>query len=60
MFGFSARRRNKHYRQSMRELQPIATELHPLRLANHYRSWDILAPFMISGLPRRERPQRDY
>ena len=60
MFGFSARRRNTHYRHSMRELQPVATEQHPLRLTHHSRSWDILAPIMITGLPRRERPQRDY
>jgi hypothetical protein len=58
MFGISARR-NTHYRETMRELQPRATEISALRLAGYYRGLSLLLPFAPAARGIRSRP-RDW
>jgi hypothetical protein len=58
MFGTKTRRRNTHYREAMRQLQPFATETSALWLSGYYRGVQALVPGM--GLrPAPVRQPRD-
>jgi|KBSMisStandDraft_5_1062788.scaffolds.fasta_scaffold600088_2 hypothetical protein len=58
MFGLRAKRRNSHYREAMRQLQPFATETNALWLSGYYRGIQALVPGM-SATPSRARSTRD-
>ena len=58
MFGLRAKRRDSHYREAMRQLQPFATETNALWLSGYYRGIQALVPGM-SPTQTRARPPRD-
>jgi len=51
MFGLRAKRRDTHYREAMRQLQPFANEANALWLSGRYRGIQALVPGM-SAQPR--------
>ena len=57
MFGLRAKRRDTHYREAMRQLQPFANEANALWLSGHYRGIQALIPGM--SFQPRIRQTRD-